>query len=90
MILDSKIIPNGDVSFQSLSIDPISGHVIELLHIALETSSLAEVGSLKGLPKADDVWAAGMRREQDRARAVAKAKVRDNGPNWRDEEMSVE
>lgn len=76
-----------DVNIQTLSVDSINGHVLELLDLALEArADLGPFGN-KGVPGGEDLWAQKMREHRDRDKGKQVA-TRDF-PSTRDDEMSL-
>lgn len=79
--------------FQSLSIDPVNGHVIELLNLALEANMEKPFKFLRTLPAADEEvlrQEMSKTRERDKLIKEASAKARSSIPSWRDDQMNVE
>lgn len=56
---------------QALAIDPINGHVLELLELALEASADQGPFGKKGPPGGEDNWAAKMREHRDKGKSTA-------------------
>ena len=75
-----------------MNVDLINGHVAKLMSL-----SLVLIFTLQPLTcnrdmmlRSGENWIAGMQKERERTRLITLAKARDPGPNWRDEEMSIE
>ncbi|KAI0701318.1 TPR-like protein [Cytidiella melzeri] len=63
---------------ETLSVDPINGHIIELLGLALENNIAAGIMGQKGIPGGDEEWSKKMREHRRKGKAVAKAPVADH------------
>lgn len=58
------------IVLQALSVDPINGHVLELLNLALEASSNVDSFTKKALPSGGGTdWAKKMSEQRDKGRA---------------------
>ncbi|TDL19901.1 TPR-like protein [Rickenella mellea] len=77
---------------ESLSIDPVNGHVVELLNLALEAGadSLPPLRPLGVAGGGEEAWAAAMRKSREREQAVKAFKVQNEGSGWRGDAMAVE
>lgn len=65
--------------FQTLSIDPINGHILELLNLALESNSYAGPLGQRGLPGGDEEWERRMREHRKKGKAAERtARVEDH------------
>ena len=69
---------------QTLSIDPINGHILELLNLALESNALAGPLGQKGVPGGEEEWARKMREH----RKASKGKAPERG-RMEDHAMSI-
>ena len=56
---------------QTLSVDPINGHVLELLDLALATSAMSGPLGGKGVPGGEADWAKKMREHRDKGKQVS-------------------
>ncbi len=63
---------------QTLSIDPINGHIIELLNSALQSNAAAGIMGQKGLPMGDEEWSKKMREHRNKGKDVARLPKRDD------------
>jgi len=79
---------------ETLSIDPINGHIIELLNLALTASAAAGPFGFKGFPGGEEDWARKMREHRDKGKSkqIAGRNVVQDMPQSAppvDEEMNV-
>lgn len=58
---------------ECLSVDPINGHVLELLNLALDTNSSVGLLGQKGLPGGEEEWTRKMREHRKKGKAPARA-----------------
>ncbi|KAI0087322.1 TPR-like protein [Irpex rosettiformis] len=57
---------------ETLSINPINGHIIELLNLALENNASAGIMGQKGLPGGDEEWSKKMREHRNKGKDVTR------------------
>lgn len=62
------------ITLQTLSIDPINGHILELLNLALDKNASAQPVE-KNLPGGEEEWAKQMREHRRKGKAAEKAKA---------------
>lgn len=79
--------------FQTLSIEPINGHVLELLNLALETSATNMSFLKKAMPRGEQEWEKNMRertaRDKGKATATPGSTSLGTSTSGADEEMSL-
>lgn len=69
---------------QTLSIDPINGHILELLNLALDSNAGAGPLGQKGIPGGEEEWSKQMREHRKKGKAAEKARATVG-----DDEMSM-
>ena len=61
------------MTHQTLSVDPINGHILELLNLALDSNGRAGPLGQKGLPGGEEEWSKKMREHRKKGKAADKS-----------------